>query len=384
MTRPARVLMWMLPFLGLVGLAVTVLIEPLSDAFLSNPVFNGVIVGVFVIGVLVNLGQVSSVSAEAAWINRFRSRRRRSSKKRPRMLASLARMLDQHGDQPISLSPVSLRTVLDSVRIRLDEARDVSRYTIGLLIFLGLLGTFWGLLDTVSAVGAMIGDLNTGNSENALMFGSLLAGLDKPLAGMGTAFSSSLFGLSGSLILGFLDLQVGHAQNRFFNELEDWLTGMTRMSGSLVHAEGQLSEPAYIHAMLEQTAETLDKLQRNQVRDEVQRREVAETLQGLGRQLATFVDYTRDERRVLSQLAKGQNDLAPLLTQLATQKNDVDDSMQQHIRNLDINIKRLADELTTSRGQLSEGIRDELRMIGRALSAETHSRKRQSGKARAS
>jgi hypothetical protein len=318
MTRPARVLVWMLPFLLLVGLTVAALLEPLREAFLSNPVFNAIIVGVFLIGVIVNFQQVGALSMEAGWVNRQRGRRRRGRQLPPRMLASLDRLLQQHGDQqPVRLSTLSLRAVLDSVRLRLDEARDVSRYTIGLLIFLGLLGTFWGLLQTVSAVGHMIGELNTGGGENGLLFGTLLAGLNEPLAGMGTAFSSSLFGLAGSLILGFLDLQVGHAQNRFFNELEDWLTSLTQMSSMQLYAEGQLSEPAYIHALLEQTAETLDKLQRHVMRDEAQR------------------------------------------------------------HNLDESIRRLADELSSERAQLSDDIRDEIRIIGRALSAEAHSRKRQ-------
>ena len=325
MTRPARVLVWMLPFLGLVCFAAAMLLQPLREAFFSNPVFNAVIVGVFLIGVIVNFQQVAALSTEAGWVNRQRGRRRRGPPVRPRMLASLDRLLQQHGDQPVRLSTLSLRTVLDSVRMRLEEARDMSRYSIGLLIFLGLLGTFWGLLQTVSAVGHMIGELNTGSGDNSLMFGTLLAGLKQPLAGMGTAFSSSLFGLAGSLILGFLDLQVGHAQNRFFNELEDWLTSQTHMSGPRLYAaDGQLSEPAYLHALLEQTAETLDKMQRSVVRDEAQR------------------------------------------------------------HHLDESIRRLADELSSERVQLSDDIRDEIRIIGRALSAEVHTRHRQHDQARAS
>jgi hypothetical protein len=306
----------MVPFLVLVGLAVAVLLEPLGRAFLTNPVFNTIIVTVFLLGIIVNFQQVASLSSEAAWVNRHRSGRRqkRASGRRTSMLAALEKLVEQHGDEPVRLSPLSLRAVLDSVRLRLDEARDVSRYTIGLLIFLGLLGTFWGLLQTVSSVGQMIGGLNSGGGDNSMLFGSLLAGLEKPLAGMGTAFSSSLFGLAGSLILGFLDLQVGHAQNRFFNQLEDWLTGMTRMSGMHMYAEGGLSEPTYIHALLEKTAETLDKLERGLSRDEAQR------------------------------------------------------------RNLDSSILRLAEELSEGRGQLTEDLRDELRLIGRALSAEAHNR----------
>jgi len=301
-----------------------VLFEPLSEAFLSNPVFNAVIVAVFLIGVIVNFQQISSLSFEAAWVNRHRGRsRRRGPQKRTRMLAALEKLVEQHGDEPMRLSPLSLRAVLDSVRLRLDEARDVSRYTIGLLIFLGLLGTFWGLLHTVSAVAHMISELHSG-SDNTVLFGGLLAGLKEPLSGMGTAFSSSLFGLAGSLILGFLDLQVGHAQNRFFNQLEDWLTSLTHMAGLQMYAEGGLSEPTYIHALLEKTAETLDRLQRGMTRDEAQRRD------------------------------------------------------------LDASIRRLAEELSSGRGQLSEDIRDELRLIGRALSAEAHGRNTPRDRKRAS
>jgi len=382
MSRPGRVLFWMMAFLGLLGLAVAALIEPLTESFLSNPVFNGVIVGVFVIGVLVSFRQVASLSTEAGWVNRVRSRRKRGSSK-PRMLAALQKMFAQHGDEPVSFSPLSLRAVLDSVRLRLDESRDVSRYTIGLLIFLGLLGTFWGLLDTVSAVGRMISDLNAGGSENGVLYGSLLAGLDKPLAGMGTAFSSSLFGLAGSLVLGFLDLQVGHAQNRFFNELEDWLTGMTRMSGLQMQAEGQLSDPTYIHAMLEQTAETLDKLQRSMMRDDAQRRQVTEQIQGLGEKLAVFVDQSHDEQRLMAMLSKGQAELAPVVSRLLEQQNESETSLQTHVRNLDVNIKRLADNLSGGREQLSDEIRDELRLIARALSAEAHGRGRRQGQSKA-
>lgn len=316
MTRPARVLVWMVPFLALVGIAVAVLFNPLAEAFLSNPVFNSIILVVFLLGVIVNFQQVGSLSFEAAWVSRHRARerRKRGPAKRTRMLAALEKLVEQHGDEPMRLSPLSLRAVLDSVRLRLDEARDVSRYTIGLLIFLGLLGTFWGLLQTVSAVGHMISELNAGGSDNGVLFGGLLAGLKEPLSGMGTAFSSSLFGLAGSLILGFLDLQVGHAQNRFFNQLEDWLTSLTHMAGLQMYAEGGLSEPTYIHALLEKTAETLDRLQRGMMRDEAQRRD------------------------------------------------------------LDASIRRLAEELSSGRGQLSEDIRDELRLIGRALSAQANAR----------
>ena len=378
MTRPTQVLIWMVPFLGLVGLTAALLHAPLSDAYLSNPVFNGIIVAVFLIGILINFRQVTMLSPEVAWLNHFRGKPKRfwrSVPKQPKLLAPLAKMLGRQDREFLSLSPLSLRSVLDSVRLRLDETRDVSRYMIGLLIFLGLLGTFWGLLVTVSAVGQMITELVGEGADSSIMFGSLMEGLQGPLSGMGTAFSSSLFGLAGSLVLGFLDLQAGHAQNRFFNELEDWLSGATRLSGGQAIGERELSEPAYIHAMLEQTAETLDKLQRNVMRDDAQRHLVSDQIQGLARELVTFADLAREEQRLVLSLVKGQEDLGPALQRLAEARSDSDQALQEHIISIDINIKRLADELATGREHMSEEIRDELRLIGRALSAETHSRK---------
>jgi Mg2+ and Co2+ transporter CorA len=155
------------------------------------------------------------------------------------------------------------------------------------------------------------------------------------------------------------------------------------MSGLQMHAAGQLSDPTYIHAMLEQTAETLDKLQRSIMRDDVQRRQVSEQIQGLGEKLAVFVDQSHDEQRLMAMLSKGQSELAPVLSRLVEQQSDSESALHTHVRNLDINIKRLADNLSGGREQLSDDIRDELRLIARALSAEAHGRGRHQGKSRA-
>lgn len=377
MSRPTRAYLWMVPFLMLVGLAVVVLHQPLADAFQSNPVFNGIILLVFVIGIAISFSQVGMLSSEVAWINQFRGHKKwfsRRAPETPRLLAPLAKMLGQHDRELLSLSPPSLRSLLDSVRLRLDEYRDVSRYTIGLLIFLGLLGTFWGLLVTVSAVGEMIGNLSGNPADGAAMFGSLMEGLEGPLSGMGTAFSSSLFGLAGSLILGFLDLQAGHAQNRFFNELEDWLSGVTRLSSGIQISEQGLSTPAYIHAMLEQTAETLDKLQRSVSRDDSQRRLVTDQIQSLAKELATFTDLIRDEQRVLARLVEGQGDLGPTLAKLAQSRDTHESSVQDHVRSLDLSLKRLVDEVVAGRENLVDELRDELRLMSRALAAAESNR----------
>jgi hypothetical protein len=372
MTRPTHVFLWMIPFLGLVALVVAVLYTPLAEAFQSNPAFNGIILLVFLAGIIINFRQVTMLSSEAAWINKYRGKSKLLGPRapdEPRMLAPLAKLLGQHDKELLSLPHLPLRALLDSVRLRLDETRDVSRYMIGLLIFLGLLGTFWGLLLTVSGVGQMIGTLTATGDNTTAMFGSLMEGLHGPLSGMGTAFSSSLFGLAGSLVLGFLDLQASHAQNRFFNELEDWLSGVTRFAVARPVGEHEPSEPVYIHAMLEQTAETLDKLQRNVARDEDQRRQIGDQILALGSELATFADVARDEQRLLVAVAKGQGEMGAVMTRLAEAGGGSDAAMQEHLRSLDINIKRLVDEFGAGREHLAEEIRDELRMLSRTLSA---------------
>jgi len=262
LSRPTNALFWMLVFLGaIVALAVFVQ-QPLRQAFLANPTFNAVIVAVLLIGILVNFRQVLALFREIRWIEAFRrSDPERPPPTTPRLLAPMARMLSQRERGQFSLSALSSRSLLDSIHLRLDESRDVSRYLIGLLIFLGLLGTFWGLLATIGDVGGVIRAMDVaGDSQQ--VFADLKAGLEGPLAGMGIAFSSSLFGLAGSLILGFLDLQAGHAQNRFFNQLEEWLSSVTRLSSGALPGDGEAPLPAYVQALLEQTADSLERLQR--------------------------------------------------------------------------------------------------------------------------
>jgi membrane associated rhomboid family serine protease len=219
---PPRVyLVRMLVFVILSGLLATILYRSILEAFQFNPALNGVIIGVLLIGVLLSFRQVIRLFREVRWVNAFRmSEPGLLPQVPPVLLMPMATLLSKGRS---GISTHTLRSILDSVGVRLDESRDISRYLTGLLIFLGLLGTFWGLLDTVTSVGKVIGDMK-GGSDAANMFDDLKRGLAGPLAGMGISFSSSLFGLAGSLVLGFLDLQAGQAQNRFYSELEDWLT----------------------------------------------------------------------------------------------------------------------------------------------------------------
>lgn len=223
-------LMMMFFYLALVGVVCAFLYEPLERSFMANWGFNLVILGALAIGILLNVRRVIVLGPEISWIEIFRTGTSGLSvADSPQLLKPLAKHLEGMHRDKFSLSALSLRTVLEGIRGRLDESREISRYTIGLLVFLGLLGTFWGLLGTIGAVSSVIDSLEVGGGDFNLLFQDLKAGLQEPLTGMGTAFSSSLFGLGGSLILGFLDIQANHAQNRFFNELEEWLSGVTQL-----------------------------------------------------------------------------------------------------------------------------------------------------------
>jgi hypothetical protein len=222
LSPPGIYLLRMVVFLTLVGFLALFLYREIYAAFWFNPFLNGVIGGVLFIGIVLALRQVGRLFAEVRWINNARSEDPKRSRRPPTLLAPVAALLGERLDQP-AVSMVAMRSILDSLASRLDENRDIVRYLAGLLIFLGLLGTFWGLLETVSKVGQVIQSLRPGTDAGA-QFNDLKTGLAAPLGGMGISFSSSLFGLAGSLIVGFLDLQAGQAQNRFYTELEDWLT----------------------------------------------------------------------------------------------------------------------------------------------------------------
>ncbi|WP_116654732.1 flagellar motor protein MotA [Pelagibacterium sediminicola] len=225
---PLVYLIKMVIFLVLVGLVAIILLPQLLDAFWSSPFINGLILFVLFVGIALSFRQVVRLFPEVNWVNSLQSGNPNAVSKPPVLLAPVAGMLrDRLGETVIT--PASLRSILDSVGIRLDEAKDTSRYLTGLLVFLGLLGTFYGLIQTVSAVSGAIQSLDVSTGDTANIFSTLKEGLEAPLSGMAIAFSSSLFGLSGSLVLGFLDLQTGQAQNAFYTDLEDWMSTITEL-----------------------------------------------------------------------------------------------------------------------------------------------------------
>jgi membrane associated rhomboid family serine protease len=224
LSSPQVFLLSMIIFLAIVAFVAVILTRQIQSAFTTNPGLNGLIMGVLLIGILLSFGQVIRLFREVRWVNSFREG---SETTEPVLLGRSSSM---------AFSTNSLRTMLDSIANRLDESRDISRYLIGLLVFLGLLGTFWGLLETIGSIGDTIQSLDPGTGDTNAVLDALKAGLSAPLQGMGTAFSSSLFGLSGSLVLGFLDLQAGRAQTRFYTELENWLSTVTDLSSDIAPA----------------------------------------------------------------------------------------------------------------------------------------------------
>jgi hypothetical protein len=363
----------MIIFLVVVYGGAAFLSPELAPFFLANPVINAVIVLVELFGVIWNLSQVQRLYAELAWVEHFRRPRQKLEQAAPPvLLAPMARMLAGRadGERRITLSGQAMRTLLDGIGSRLDESRELSRYVTGVMIFLGLLGTFWGLLHTVSSVAAVINSMSLSGGDVNAMFAQLKSGLAKPLAGMGTAFSASMFGLSGALILGFLDLTAGQAMNRFYNELEEWLAGFTRLSTGTMGGDGEGSVPVYVQALLEQTAENMDSLQRVLSRGEDGRAQGNAMLQSLNERMATLSDTLRANQQLMIKLAEAQLALGPALTRLSNGRDESHDEISRaHLRNIELLLNRMIAESEQGRAQSTSELRSDLKMLTRTIAA---------------
>ncbi len=380
MTRPQIYVTRMALFLAAIVLMAAALFwrfDTIEKAFLENPWFNGPIIGVLVVGIVYIFHKVLALNPVVRWIETYRREREPGlsvETPTPPILAPMATMLgDRQGR--LSLSAVSMRTLLDGVASRLDEAREISRYLIALLIFLGLLGTFWGLLKTIFAVGDVVQGLSVASGDFATVFDDLKTGLQAPLHGMGVAFSSSLFGLAGSLVLGFLDLQAGQAHNRFFNDLEEWLSSLTRLAGggAAIVEGGSPAAPAYVGALLEQTADSLDSLQRTLASGAESRLAVDDKLMRLTETLAALIDQMQESRTVLDKLVDNQVDVKPAmerLSELAVRDlGGVDEATRAHIRNIDVHMERLVAESVAGQAKIAEALRSEIKLLARTLAA---------------
>jgi hypothetical protein len=377
MNQSRRFLLRMVLFLVLVAGLAGLLGRSLLIAFMGNPAVNGVILGILIAGIIYIFRQVLMLDPELDWIEDFRNRADNGDSAAqpghaPRLLGPMARMLEAQKGRRVSLSASSLQALLDGISSRLNETRETSRYLIGVLIFLGLLGTFYGLLETVRSVGNVIGTLNIGSEDVARAFADLKSGLESPLQGMGTAFSASLFGLAGSLVLGFLDLQAGQAQNRFYNELEEWLSAYTRFSAGLIGDGGDGSVPAYIQALLEQTADSLENLQRILARGEESRIGANATLGSLTDRLGVLGEQMKAGQILMVRLAENQLELKPSLTRLADAVENWgghEDVLRGHLRNIEAYIARLTEDVVQGREQSVQELRGDIRIVARTIAA---------------
>lgn len=311
-TGPGRYLFWMTVFLAAVGVMAVLLIGPLETAFMANVAINGLIIAVLLIGILYTYQQALAIGPAARWLVRFRTTDDSDAlSSPPSMIAPMASMMGDAGSR-VRISTASVRTVLDSVGARMAESGAFTRYFGRLLIFLGLLGTFWGLLQVVTEVGEAVRAVTASSSGGEADVLRLMSAIENPIQGMGTAFASSLFGLSGSLVIGFLDLQASRAHNRFFNEIEEWLSSLSRVAaaGPAATTDGEMS-PAYVGALLEQTAETLDRLSH---------------------------------------------------------------TLEKHTRDLDGAVRRIAEDSATGQQEATRALREEIRMLVRAIEAQNRSR----------
>jgi hypothetical protein len=297
LSSPQVFLLTMVIFLMIVAFIAAILTRQISSAFATNPGLNGLIIGVLVVGILLAFVQVGRLFREVRWVNSFRAG---SETTEPVLLAPMKAMIGR--SSTIAFSTSSMRTMLDSIATRLDESRDTSRYLVGLLVFLGLLGTFWGLLNTIGSIRETIESLDPGTGDAAAVLESLKQGLSAPLAGMGTAFSSSLFGLSGSLVLGFLDLQAGRAQTRFYTELENWLSSVTDLSSDIVVAEPVKAESSDEIRVLS------EKLRSMQENGGGANPRVATAMANLADGISGLVKNMRSEQQIMRDWVEAQSD----------------------------------------------------------------------------
>jgi len=299
LSSPRIFLVRMTVFLILGALLVVILYKQIWAAFLANPGLNAFIICVLLVGILMAYRQVIRLFPEVAWVNGFRLADPGLALARPpTLLAPMAAILGERTAGRMAISPTIMRSLLDSIATRLDEARDLSRYMTGLLIFLGLLGTFWGLIETVGSVGKVIDGLKVGGDAGQV-FDALKEGLAAPLGGMGISFSSSLFGLAGSLVLGFLDLQTSQAQNRFYIDLEDWLSTTVRDLGTETTARlegtGQIGE---IGVAIERLKEA--------VADSGSGRAATAAMASLAEAIHGLVNHMRTEQQMIRDWADAQ------------------------------------------------------------------------------
>ncbi len=376
-SQPIRAITTMLLVCALVGAGAWLIYAQIVDILRTNPAINGIIALVFLVGVLSCFWQVWILAQSVYWIENFvRGTAGTEDDAPPRLLAPLAALLRSRSAR-MSISSSSSRSIQESVVQRIDEARDITRYLINLLVFLGLLGTFWGLATTVPAVVETIRSLAPQEGESGLdVFGKLMGGLESQLGGMGTAFSSSLLGLAGSLVLGLLELFASHGQNRFIRELEEWLSSITRLGYA---GDGEGSDQNALGMLVDHMAQQMEELQALQTQTENNRfhseMKIAELVTVMTK-LTDRIDAEKGQSALLRRIAEGQEKLVATL-EAGEGGSGSDPESRMRLRSIDVQLLRILEEMAAGRqetltdlktdiGQLTSAIRQLGRSAGRA------------------
>ena len=371
-SHPVRQIILMLIVLGLVGLLAWVALPTVQPVFLANPYLNGFIFLVFVIGVLACFGQVFSLINSVKWIEHFATGTEGGEPSRaPSLLAPLATLLKSRSARA-QISASSTSSILDSVATRIDEGREITRYLVNMLIFLGLLGTFYGLATTVPAVVDTIRSLAPQEGEGGVeVFSRLMTGLEAQLGGMGVAFASSLLGLAGSLIVGLLELFAGHGQNRFYRELEEWLSSITRLGYSSGDGEGSM-EQAAVAQVLDHMGEQMESLRAMFAETGARQAAVDETLGSLAESMARLTDRMEANApatQALLRVAEGQERLIATIEERAAAEGEsgIDAESRMRLRSIDVQMLRILEEISAGRQESMAELRTDLAALGRVL-----------------
>lgn len=368
--QPFRQFVLMFIISAMVGAGGYFLFPAVSPIFLANLWLNGFILGVFVIGVLACFIQVFQIATSVSWIEGFVEQRvGHDLTKPPRLLASLAALLRSRGAN-MQINTSSSRSILDSVATRLDEARDITRYIVNLLIFLGLLGTFYGLATTIPAVVDTIRSLNLSEGESGTeVLGRLMTGLEGQLDGMGTAFGSSLLGLAGSLVVGLLELFAGHGQNRFYRELEEWLSTITRVgfaSGDFESAGG--GDSSALAAVMAQMNQQMELMQDMVAQSAGERDEAQANMGRLADAMENMGGVGGAAPEVMDRVAESNDRIAALLeAQMQEEGGSVDVESRMRLRSIDVQLLRILEEMSAGRQESMSDLRADINALTKAI-----------------
>jgi hypothetical protein len=368
-TQPVRQIALMLIVLALVGLGVWFMLPALEGIFAANPWLNGAIGFVFAIGVLACFWQMIQLIQSVNWIKSLVRQQGNVAAVPPSLLAPLAALLRTRGAK-MQISSSSARSILDSVATRIDEERDITRYLANLLIFLGLLGTFYGLATTVPGIVATIRALSPQEGQSMVdTFNGLMSGIEEQLSGMGTAFSTSLMGLAGSLVIGMLELFAGHGTNRFYRELEEWVSTFTRLGLSSGDGEGAANEAGAIAVALDTMVEQMESLQVLYSQADINRAMVDDRLGQLAdavERVAARMEQDAGQTALLRRIAEGQEKIAAALA-LPEGGAHVDAESRMRLRSIDVQLLRILEEISAGRQESITDLRGDLAALTAAI-----------------